>query len=110
MSGIDIFALIVLLVILATVVAVIVFLGLWPAKIAASRNHPQLEAITVGSWIALIVGGVLWPLILIWAYAKPLPRTATTTVDDTVQQADIQALEKRLMQLEQKLSRNGGEA
>jgi len=71
MSGIDIFALIVLLVIIGVVVAVVVFLGLWPGKIARHRNHPQVEAITIGSWVALIAGGVLWPIILIWAYMKP---------------------------------------
>ena len=71
MSGIDIFALIVLLVIIGTVMAIFIFLGLWPGKIARQRNHPQVEAITIGSWVALIAGGVLWPIILIWAYVKP---------------------------------------
>lgn len=71
MSGIDIFALIVLIIIIGTILAAFVFLGLWPGKIARQRNHPQVEAITIGSWVALIAGGVLWPIILIWAYVKP---------------------------------------
>lgn len=71
MSGIDIFALIVLIIIIGTALAAFVFLGLWPGKIARQRNHPQVEAITIGSWVALIAGGVLWPIILIWAYVKP---------------------------------------
>ena len=71
MSGIDIFALIVLIIIIGTALAAFVFLGLWPGNIARQRNHPQVEAITIGSWVALIAGGVLWPIILIWAYVKP---------------------------------------
>lgn len=71
MSGIDIFALIVLIIIIGTILAAFVFLGLWPGKIARQRNHPQVEAITIGSWVALIAGGLLWPIILIWAYVKP---------------------------------------
>jgi hypothetical protein len=71
MTVLDIFALIILIVICATMVAGFVFLGLLPGKIARQRNHPQVDAIVVGSWIALVVGGVLWPLILIWAYFNP---------------------------------------
>lgn len=70
MSGIDIFALIVLITIFAVVIGIFVFLGQWPGKVAHANNHPQAEAITIGSWVGLIAGGVLWPLILIWAYYK----------------------------------------
>ena len=70
MSGLDIFALIVLLVIVFSAVAVLVLLGLWPGVVAKKRNHPQVEAITIGSWVALLAGGILWPLILIWAHIK----------------------------------------
>lgn len=74
MSGIDIFALIVLITIIATVIVIFVFLGMWPGKVAKERNHPQVEAITIGSWVALIAGGILWPIILIWAYMKPIAK------------------------------------
>ena len=70
MAGLDIFALIVLLVIIATSIAVFIFLGMWPSIVAKQRNHPQIEAITIGSWVALIAGGILWPIILIWSYMK----------------------------------------
>ena len=66
--GLNIFAFIVLLVIIFSIVGVIIFLGMWPMLVAKKNNHPQLAAITVGSWIALFAGGVLWPLIIIWAY------------------------------------------
>ena len=65
MSGIDIFAWFVLIVIIAAAVYVFVFLGRWPGKVAKKRSHPQVDAINVGSWVGLIAGGVLWPLVLI---------------------------------------------
>ena len=68
MSMIDIFAWIVLLVLIATLVGVIVALGMMPGRIARKRNHPWAEAVTVGSWATLIFGFVFWPLVLIWAY------------------------------------------
>ncbi len=40
MSALDIFALIVLLVLLVVAIAVWVILGMMPDKIARSRNHP----------------------------------------------------------------------
>lgn len=71
MNGIDIFAWIVFLMIVATLIGVFTWLGLWPGKVAKQRNHPYRDAITIGSWITLIAGGILWPLILIWAYTTP---------------------------------------
>ena len=68
MAFIDIFAWIVLVVVLATLVATFVALGMMPGHIARKRGHPWAEAVTVGSWATLICGFVLWPLVLIWAY------------------------------------------
>ncbi len=45
------------------------FLGSWPGRVATARHHPYLSAVTTGGWVSLIAGGVLWPLVLIWAYA-----------------------------------------
>jgi uncharacterized BrkB/YihY/UPF0761 family membrane protein len=67
MSMLDGFAIVVLLVILLSAVAVIVVLGELPGRIALRRNHPQLEAVRIAGWIGLIFV-VLWPLALIWAY------------------------------------------
>jgi uncharacterized BrkB/YihY/UPF0761 family membrane protein len=75
MAFIDIFAWIVLIVLVATLVAIFVVLGMMPGRIAHRRGHPWAEAVTVGSWATLIFGFVFWPLVLIWAYvdapAKP---------------------------------------
>ena len=68
MAFIDIFAWIVLVVVLATLVATFVALGMMPGHIARKRGHPWAEAVTVGSWATLICGFVFWPLVLIWAY------------------------------------------
>ena len=71
MTGLDIFALIVLLVLLATAVAVWLILGMYPGKIARERNHPQAEAIAVCGWWGVITVGLLLPVAWIWAYTKP---------------------------------------
>ena len=48
MAFFDIFAWIVLSLLVATGVGVIDLLGLWPGKVAHARNHPQAEAIAIG--------------------------------------------------------------
>ena len=71
MSLLDIFAWIVLLVLVASVaqpVAVVVFLAMLPGMIAKKRNHPWAQAVTVAGWVTLFLGFVLWPVTLIWAY------------------------------------------
>jgi len=65
---IDIFAWIVLIVLLAIAIAFFVALGALPGHVAHKRGHPWAEAVQVGGWVTLICGFVLWPLALIWAY------------------------------------------
>ncbi|MGI9364806.1 MAG: DUF3302 domain-containing protein [Rhizobiaceae bacterium] len=69
MTGLDIAAIVMLLFMAVLGVIVIWFLGSWPGRAAASRNHPYQKSITVGGWVTLIAGGVFWPVVLIWAYA-----------------------------------------
>ena len=78
MSGLDIFAWIVLLVLVATLVAIVVTLGMMPGRIARRRGHPWAEAVAVGSWATLIFGFVFWPLVLIWAYVDVPERRETS--------------------------------
>jgi prepilin signal peptidase PulO-like enzyme (type II secretory pathway) len=68
---IDVFAWIVRGTIIFCLIGLLAFLGLWPGRVAGQRQHPYVEAITLGSWVALLAGGLLWPLVLIWAYATP---------------------------------------
>lgn len=75
MSGLDIFAWIVLIVLVASTVFVVVFMAMLPGMIAKKRNHPYAEAVTVAGWVTLFFGFVLWPVALIWAYVDiPEPR------------------------------------
>lgn len=69
MTGLDIAALAILIFMVALGLVVFWFLGGWPGRVAAARNHPYRTAVTIGGWVTLVAGGVLWPLVLIWAYA-----------------------------------------
>ncbi len=71
MDGLDIAAFVVMVILAGMAIAVVIFLGGWPGRVAKRLNHPYREAIAVGGWVTLIAGGVAWPFILIWAYAIP---------------------------------------
>lgn len=68
MAFIDIFAIIVLVVSIASAVAVFVIIGMAPGTIARRRGHPWAQAVSIAGWVTLICGFVLWPIALIWAY------------------------------------------
>jgi glycerol uptake facilitator-like aquaporin len=67
----EIFALIVLLILVISALAIWAMLGMYPGKIARNRNHPQAEAISVCGWLGAITMGILSPLAFIWAYTNP---------------------------------------
>ena len=69
MTGLDFMALGMLVFMAILAVILFLFLGSWPGRVAVARHHPYLSAVTIGGWVSLIAGGVLWPLVLIWAYA-----------------------------------------
>lgn len=71
MSGLDIFAWVVLLILLATVVGGWVALASLPGAIARKRGHPQAEAISVAGWLGALALMVFWPLALVWAFTRP---------------------------------------
>lgn len=66
----DIFSLIVMGILIAAVIAAVVFLGPMPGKIAKKRGHPQADAIYVLGWIGIITMGLAWPFALVWAYTR----------------------------------------
>ena len=78
MSGYDIFAWIVLVILVACVVAVFCIAGWLPGHIAKSRKHPYADAVAVAGWVTLICGFALWPVVLIWAYVDVPRREAET--------------------------------
>jgi hypothetical protein len=68
MSGLDIFAWIVLVILVASALAIFFIAGSLPGHIAKTRGHPHAEAVQVAGWVTLIFGFALWPIALIWAY------------------------------------------
>jgi len=66
----DIFALVVMGVLLAFVILLVVKLGPIPGNIATSRGHPQADAIYALGWIGVITLGLAWPIALVWAYTR----------------------------------------
>ena len=70
MTGLDVFALIVLAVLAGTAVWILLFLARWPGQVAESLNHPQSDAIRVAGWLGILTLGILWPLAFIWAHTS----------------------------------------
>jgi len=68
--ALDIFALIVMGILIAVVVWFVVLLGPMPGRIATDRGHPQADAIRVLGWIGVITAGLAWPFALVWAYTR----------------------------------------
>ena len=66
----DIFALIVIGILIAFVIWMVVLLGPLPGKIAGKRGHPQADAVKVLGWIGVITLGLAWPVALVWAYIR----------------------------------------
>src|ERR1700761_648535 len=80
MSGLDIFAWIVLIVLAASAIGVFCIAGWLPGHIAKLRGHPWADAVRAAGWITLIFGFVLWPIVMIWAYVDvPAPREQRRT-------------------------------
>jgi hypothetical protein len=77
MSLVDLFAWIVLILLVAILVAIFVVIGMLPGMIARKRGHPWAEAVSIGGWVTLIFGFVFWPLIMIWAYVDVPVRPET---------------------------------
>ena len=71
MTGLDIFALFVLIVLGLSAVGAWALLGMMPGRIAHERGHPQADAIRVCGWWGAITMGLLCPVAFIWAYSKP---------------------------------------
>jgi hypothetical protein len=91
MEVLDIFALVVIALLIAVVIWLVVLLGSMPGKIARARNHPQADAITALGWIGIITVGASWLLAIVWAYYTP------STSHNELEKR-IEALEARLQQ------------
>jgi membrane-bound acyltransferase YfiQ involved in biofilm formation len=58
-SVLDVFAWIVIIVLVASTVFVVVVMAMLPGMIAKRRNHPWAQAVTVAGWVTLFLGFVL---------------------------------------------------
>ena len=86
MSGLDIFALIVLLVLIACALVGWGLLAIFPGKIAKQRNHPQADAINVCGWWGALTMGILSPVAFIWAFTNPT--SSLTGIDKPLARPD----------------------
>ena len=111
MTGVDYFAWFVFIVIIVSVLALFVVLAGLPGKIANDRKHPQAEAINAAGWLGLLFSfGIIWVLALVWALAKPVGQLSGAGAPEPDASPDgIEALEKRITELEAKLQ-DAGEA
>ena len=87
MTFLDVFALVVLGVLLVTALGAWVLLGMLPGKIAEDRGHPQVDAIRVCGWCGALTLGILSPLAFIWAHTKHAT-TNITRLNSTADQDD----------------------
>ena len=95
----DIFALVVIALLIGVVIWLVVLLGNMPGDIARKRNHPQAEAISALGWIGLITMGLGWFIAIVWAYYKP-------NAADPLLEERVKDLESRIEELQV----NGGES
>lgn len=99
------FSLAVLLIGLMLVFYTFIYIHDIPYEIAKKRGHSQAEAIHVACWLSLFTLHAIWPIVYIWAIAKPRPLSVAIEggglgAPDTATLERIAALEERLRALE----------
>lgn len=112
------FALFVLIIGLMLVFYTFIYIHDIPYEQAKKRNHPQAEAIHVACWLSLFTLHAIWPIVFLWAVAKPRPLSVAIESGglgggpDTATLERIAQLEERLQNLEgtkaQSKKQNGG--
>jgi len=66
----DVFALVVMGILVAVVILLVVKLGPIPGNIAKRRGHRQADAVNALGWIGVVTLGLAWPFALVWAYSR----------------------------------------
>ncbi len=66
----DIFALVVISIIIALAIWLTITIASFPAKLAEKNNHPQVQAINTLAWLGLLTLGLLWVAAFVWAQIK----------------------------------------
>lgn len=113
----DVMSWIVLVIVPVVGITVFWLLHILPEKIAEKKRHPQAKAIQCLCLLSLFFGGLLWPIAWLWAYTKPVLHKLAygTDVDDshgepTKEEAELQALRARVVELESQIKPEGKKA
>jgi len=88
MSFLDVFALFILIVLVAAALGVWIILGMLPGRIARQRKHPQADAIAVCGWWGAITLGLLTPVAFVLAYTDPRWRERESSSTDHTADSD----------------------
>jgi hypothetical protein len=72
MTFLDAMTLVIILIVVATTVAFMLWLASVPGKVARQRGHAQADAVSVAGWLSILTLFTTWPLALIWAYFRPV--------------------------------------
>lgn len=80
-------------------VAVAFVVAALPGKIAASRNHPQSEAVNICGWLGLPTG-ILWVLAMVWAFYRSDDQQPDQTPQLGELMNQIEQLERSIANLE----------
>jgi hypothetical protein len=79
--ALKIFALLILICLLGTALALAWFLVRLPGQIARERHHPQADAVSIAGWRSILLPIPLWPLAMIWVYYNPTIGESVRTSD-----------------------------
>jgi hypothetical protein len=72
MELIDVMTLVIILIVVASTVAFVLWLASVPGKVARARGHAQADAVNVAGWLSLLTALTTWPLAMVWAYCRPV--------------------------------------
>jgi hypothetical protein len=72
MEFIDVVTIAIILIVVSTLVGFVLWLASVPGKVARARGHAQVDAVTAAGWLSLLTLLTTWPLVLVWAYFRPI--------------------------------------
>jgi hypothetical protein len=91
----DIFALIVIFIIVALAIWLIITIARIPGDLAKKNNHMQVDAITTLAWLGVLTFGILWAVALVWAQMKSRPTSSDLALRVSKLEAALQIKESQ---------------
>jgi hypothetical protein len=107
-------ALVLLLLSITAIFYIFIYIHDIPHAIAKRRHHPQEEVIHYACWLSLFTLHAIWPIVFLWAIAKPRPLSVSIEGGSAgatdAAAGRIAQLEERLRKLEEAAaqSKTGG--